>query len=175
MSVSSTRETSLHPTKDCSYNIDRGISLSLWCSSRRGGGVTSRMTSGMALQCGGLRWGGCRLRLVFPARCRLLGLSCRLTTGWGGLSLAAIGRSPQSQVVTEELHDQSAITIRLLRERVEFCNSIVKSLLGQVASSVRRVQNLVVENREIEGETKTDGVGRGKLSLRNVRSILKNS
>lgn len=134
--------------------------------------MASRMASSVALQGGGLRWGGCRLRLVFPARRGLLGLSCRLTTSWGGLSLAAIGRSPQSQVVTEELHDQSAITIRLLRERVEFCNSIVKSLLGQVAGSVRRVQNLVVENGEIEGKTKTDGMGRGKLGLRNVRSIL---
>lgn len=130
------------------------------------------MASWVALQGGGLRWGGRRFRLVFPARGGPLGLSCRLTTSWSGLGLAAIGRSPQSQVVTKELHDQSAITIRLLRERVKFCNSIVKSLLSQVASSVRRVQNLVVENGEIEGKTKTDGMGRGELGLCNIRSIL---
>lgn len=32
---------------------------------------------------------------------------------------------------------------------------------------VRRVENLVVEHREIEGETKTDWVGRSKVSAGN--------
>ncbi len=41
-----------------------------------------------------------------------------------------------------------------------------------MAGTVGRVENLVVEDAEVEGQTETDGVGRGELSLCNVGRIL---
>jgi len=41
-----------------------------------------------------------------------------------------------------------------------------------MARTVWRVQDLVVEDREVEGQAKTDGVCWGKLGLGNVGSIL---
>lgn len=51
-------------------------------------------------------------------------------------------------------------------------NGIVESLLGKVASLVGSVQDLVVENREIQGKTQTNRVGRRKLALSNISSSL---
>lgn len=41
-----------------------------------------------------------------------------------------------------------------------------------MASTVGRVQDLVVEYGEVEGKTKTDRVGGGELSLGNVGCVL---
>lgn len=41
-----------------------------------------------------------------------------------------------------------------------------------MASTVGGVQDLVVEYREIEGETKTDRVGWGEFSLCNIGGVL---
>jgi hypothetical protein len=83
------------------------------------------------------------------------------------------------QVVPQELHDQSRVLVALLRQGVELCilvstettvfmgirtsNGIVESLLGELASLVGRVEDLVVEDGEVQGKTKTDGVGRGEV------------
>ena len=37
-----------------------------------------------------------------------------------------------------------------------------------MAGTVGRVQDLVVEDREVQSQTKTDGVGGSKLSLSNI-------
>ena len=66
------------------------------------------------------------------------------------------------------MHDESAVAVRLLRQAVELGNGIVESLLGKVASTVGRVQDLVVEDREVQRKAETDGVGRCELSLGNV-------
>jgi hypothetical protein len=42
-------------------------------------------------------------------------------------------------------------------------DSIVESLLGQLAGLVWRVENLVVEHRKVQSETETDGVGGGEV------------
>jgi hypothetical protein len=42
-------------------------------------------------------------------------------------------------------------------------NGIVESLLGQLASLVGRVEDLVVKDREVQCQTETDGVGGGKV------------
>lgn len=42
-------------------------------------------------------------------------------------------------------------------------NSVIESLLGQLASLVGRVEDLVVEDGEVQGKTKTDGVGGSKV------------
>lgn len=44
-------------------------------------------------------------------------------------------------------------------------NSIIKGLLGQVAGLVRSIEDLVVEDREVEGKAEADGVSGGELSL----------
>ncbi len=41
-----------------------------------------------------------------------------------------------------------------------------------MASLVRRVENLVVEDREVEGKSEADGVGRGELGLSNLGGSL---
>lgn len=89
--------------------------------------------------------------------------------------LAAVGRGPEGQVVAEELHDEGAVTVRLLRQRVELSNGIVESLLGKVAGTVGGVQNLVVEHGEVESQSEADRVGGGKLGLGNVGSVLQSN
>ena len=41
-----------------------------------------------------------------------------------------------------------------------------------MASLVGRVQDLVVEDREVQSESETDGVGRGEVSLSNLSGVL---
>lgn len=51
-------------------------------------------------------------------------------------------------------------------------NSIIESLLGKVASLIWGVQDLVIENGEVEGKTKTDWVGWCKVSLSDFGCVL---
>ena len=92
--------------------------------------------------------------------------------GTRAFSLSIVGRGPEGKVVAQQLHDQGAVTVRLLGKRVELGNSVIKGLLGKVASTVRRVQDLVVENGEVEGKTQADGMRRGELGLSDVRGVL---
>ena len=67
-----------------------------------------------------LRCGGSGLWLLLGGG--LLGsglwLGGALWLGWlllsGGLGLSALGRGPEGEVVAEELHDEGAVTVRLL-------------------------------------------------------------
>lgn len=105
----------------------------------------------------------------------LLGLTLVLLGGIGrsgGLRLAAVGRGPESEVVTEQLHDEGAVTVRLLGQRVELGNGVVEGLLREMASPVGRVQDLVVEDGEVQGQTEADGVSGSELSLGNIGSAL---
>ena len=76
------------------------------------------------------------------------------------------------QVVAQELHNEGRVFVALLAEGVELSNGIVKGSLGEVAGLVRRIQNLVVEDREVKCETEADGVSRGKVSLGNLGGVL---
>ncbi len=49
--------------------------------------------------------------------------------------------------------------------RVLTSNGIIESLLGKVAGLIRSVENLVVEDGEVQGKTKADGVSGRQLSL----------
>ncbi len=120
---------------------------------------------------GGGRSGSRCLLALLLSGCGGLGISRLLLLSGGrvsSLGLVAIRRCPEGEVVTEELHDEGAVTVRLLRKRVELSNGIIESLLGKVASTVGRVQDLVVEDREVQRQTQTDGVSGGKLGLSNV-------
>ncbi len=101
-----------------------------------------------------------------------------------------IGGVETYQVVTEQLHDKGRVLVALLTERVEFYvtsqssvlqylsdtkrtgNRVIESLLREVASLIGGVQDLVVENGEVEGETEADGVRGRQLGLRNFGGSL---
>lgn len=70
------------------------------------------------------------------------------------------------------MHDESAVTIAFFREGVEFSDGIVECLLGKVAGTVWRVQDLVVEDGEVKSKTKANRVGRGEIGLSNIGSVL---
>jgi hypothetical protein len=55
---------------------------------------------------------------------------------------------------------------------VHTSNSVIKGLLGKMAGLVRRAENLVVENGEVQGKTQADGVRRRQLSLGNLGGSL---
>lgn len=76
------------------------------------------------------------------------------------------------QVVPQQLHDQCGILVALFAEGVELSNGVIESLLGKVASLVGRVEDLVVEDGEVEGQAKSDRVGRSKIGLSNFGSGL---
>ena len=103
---------------------------------------------------------------------RLSGLLLLGLSGRGGLGLTTVRRGPEGEVVTQELHDQSRIAVGLFRERVELSDSVVESLLGKVASTIGRVEDLVVEHGEVESKTQADGVSGGQVGLSNVGGVL---
>lgn len=124
------------------------------------------------------------VRLDLRLRRRLFGLGLGLFCvgrlvllrglgGGRGLGLDNVGRRPQGQVVAKELHNEGAIPVRLLRQRIELGNSVVKGLLGQMAGPIGRVKDLVVKDREVEGQTKADGVRWRQLGLGNFGGALK--
>jgi len=88
------------------------------------------------------------------------------------LALVTVRGGPEGQVVPQELHDQGAVAVALLGERVELCNRIIEGLLSEVACAVRGVEDLVVEDGEVQREAKADGVGGGEISLGDVGGIL---
>jgi len=74
------------------------------------------------------------------------------------IALVGLVRGPQGEVVSEQLHDQGGVLVRLLRQRVQLRDRVIERLLGEVTGSVGRVEDLVVEHREIEGQAQADRV-----------------
>lgn len=70
------------------------------------------------------------------------------------------------------MHDQGAVAVALLGERVKLGNSVIEGLLGEVASTVGRVEDLIVEYGEVQSETEADRVSGGEISLGNFGSVL---
>lgn len=88
-------------------------------------------------------------------------------------------RRPTHQVVSEELHNEGRVLVALLAQSVELGDSIVKCLLGQTAGLVGLVQDLVVEDREVQGKAKADRVsgcqvlvGNGACALVGLEGLL---
>jgi hypothetical protein len=80
--------------------------------------------------------------------------------------------SPERKVIPEELHNEGRVLVAFFAEGIQFGNSIIECLLGKVASTVGGVENLVVEDREVQGKTKSDWVSSSKLNLCNFSSTL---
>lgn len=72
------------------------------------------------------------------------------------------------QVVPQQLHDQCRVLVAFFAQSVELSNGIVKSLLCKVASLVGRVEDLIVEDGEVQGKTKSDRVSRSEIGLSNL-------
>lgn len=120
----------------------------------------------------GLGLGRLGLLLLLLSRCSGGGIILGLILLGGTLALVTVRRGPKGQVVPQELHDQGAVAVALLGEGVELCNSVIEGLLGEVACAVGGVEDLVVEDGEVQGETKADGVGGGEISLGDIGGVL---
>lgn len=71
-------------------------------------------------------------------------------------------RCPQGQIVTQKLHDGGWVTILILFQSVQVCNSIIEGLLGELARDVGTVQDLIVEDWVVKGQAQANGVRRLK-------------
>mmetsp|Transcript_58861 Transcript_58861/g.127772 ORF Transcript_58861/g.127772 Transcript_58861/m.127772 type:complete len:252 (-) Transcript_58861:13-768(-) len=80
--------------------------------------------------------------------------------------------SPEGQVISQQLHDKSAVLVALLGQSVQFGDGVIKSLFGELTSTIGGVQDLVVEHRKVQGKTQSDGVGGGKVSAGDGRSVV---
>ena len=65
-------------------------------------------------------------------------------------------RRPEREVVPEELHDERRVLVALLGQRVQLCDGVVEGGLGEAARAVRRVQDLVVKHRKVEGQAQPE-------------------
>jgi len=79
---------------------------------------------------------------------------------------------PEGEVVAQQLHNEGRVLVALFREGVEFGDGIIESLLGEMASTVGRVKDLVIEDGEVEGKTEADGVRRWEFGDGNIGSSL---
>ena len=79
---------------------------------------------------------------------------------------------PQCEVISQQLHDQRRVLIRLLAQRVQLCDRVVERRLRQSARAVRRVEYLVVEHGEVECQPEPDRVRRCQLGHGDVRRCL---
>jgi hypothetical protein len=75
---------------------------------------------------------------------------------------------PQCQVIAEQLHDEGRILVRFFVQSIKLSNGIVEGLLGNLASLVGGVEDLIVEHREVESQSQTNRVGRRQVGLGNT-------
>ena len=96
------------------------------------------------------------------------------------------------QVVSKQLHNQSAIFVGVLLQCVQFSNGIIKclkregerdirtrnisssvtNLLGKFAGLVWLILYLIVEHREVESQSEADGMSRRHFFFCNIMSVL---
>ena len=70
---------------------------------------------------------------------------------------------PESQVLLEKLDDALSIAEVVLLELVNLVEGLLKSVIGKFASLGVVLQHLIVEDREVEGQTKFDGIASCKV------------
>merc|ERR1719487_854116 len=93
-----------------------------------------------------------------------------ITHSW--LSTTLLVRGPQSQVVTQELHDQSRILVGILRDTVKLGNGIFESCASHLASFLRVAKHFVLEHRVVQGQTQANRMGHGQTRTGNSGSLL---
>jgi hypothetical protein len=72
---------------------------------------------------------------------------------------------PKSQVFLEELDDALGVTEVVFLELVDLVEGILEGLVGKLTGSLVVLEDLVMEDGEVEGETELDGVARGEGDL----------
>lgn len=80
------------------------------------------------------------------------------------VTLLGLVGGPEGEVVAQQLHDEGGVLVRLLGEGVQLGDGVVEGLLGEVARAVGGVEDLVIENGKVEGQTQADGVGGGQVA-----------
>merc|ERR1711957_1013075 len=70
--------------------------------------------------------------------------------------------SPESEVLLEELNDGLGITEVVFLELVNFVEGILEGPVSEVTGGLVVLHGLVMEDGEVKGETKLDGVARGE-------------
>merc|ERR1719183_890162 len=99
-----------------------------------------------------------------------------LLSSWSGISsVCVVGcsiRCPKSQIVTQKLHDQRRVLVAILVKGVQLSNSLIKGSLGELASLLGRVEDLIVEDGEVERQTEADGMRGLHLGLSNLEGLL---
>jgi hypothetical protein len=72
---------------------------------------------------------------------------------------------PEGQVLLEELDDALCVTEIVFLEFINLVESFLKGAVGELAGGLVVFHHLVVEDREVKGETKLDGVAWWELNL----------
>jgi len=73
--------------------------------------------------------------------------------------------TPESQILFQKLNDALGVTEVIFLEFIDLVKGILEGLVGEVASGLVVLHHLVVEDREVKGETQADGVAGGKVDL----------
>jgi hypothetical protein len=79
-----------------------------------------------------------------------------------GICLSLLG--PEREIVSEQLHDECGILIKVIVHIVQVCDGLVEGVTSHFASLRGVLLNLVVENAEIEGQSKSDRM-RGRKTI----------
>merc|ERR1719469_501180 len=87
-------------------------------------------------------------------------------------SLVLSIRRPQGQIVAQQLHDESGILVRILRNVVQLSDGILESRAGHLASLIWIRQYFVLEDRVVQRQAQTDGMGHNKTLLSNFVRLL---
>merc|ERR1712151_724235 len=74
-------------------------------------------------------------------------------------------RCPQGQIVAQKLHDERRVFVGVLGDIVKLCDCILKRRARHFACFVWVVEDLVLEDRKVEGKTKPDGMGHCQVLL----------
>merc|ERR1719162_2657597 len=85
---------------------------------------------------------------------------------FSGCSLVAIPsfiRCPQRQVVTEQLHDESGVLVRIFGNVVKLRDSLFERLASHLASLFWLAEHLVLKDGEVKGKAQADGVSDGQI------------
>merc|ERR1712187_982988 len=72
---------------------------------------------------------------------------------------------PQGEIVTQELHDESGVFVRILGDIVKLSNRVFERSACHLASLLGLLQNFVLKDRVIQCKAKTDWVSHSQVFL----------
>ena len=79
------------------------------------------------------------------------------------LSFLVLLLSPKSEVLLEKLNDALGIAEVVLLELIDLVESLLESVVSEIAGLLVVFHDLVVEDREVKGKTKSNWVGGFKI------------